>query len=141
MPDDFKMILDGARMAELLRSPQGPVGRMLVLRSTLVQKRARMILAPHRKTGCLEDTIVKRAETVDGDLAIRIVSDTTSCSPTRQSYSLDVHEGTDAHDIQAQPGGVLAFMWHGQMTFLSRVHHPGTAAIPFLRDALPAAEI
>lgn len=139
MPGEVKLILDGAAMAELLHSPQGPVGRTLIVRSTRVQTRARQILAPHRKTGCLDGSIVKRPETVDGELAIRIQSDTTSCSPERQSYSLLVHEGTAAHDIAATRAAVLAFEWHGEMVFFGRVHHPGTKAIPFLRDALPLA--
>lgn len=141
MPDGTnKLIIDGAEMARLLRSPAGPVGRHLILRATLVQARAKQILGPHRKSGCLEDTIVKRAEIHDGDLAIRIQSDTTSCSPERKSYSLIVHEGSEPHDILPRsPGGVLAFQVGGQTVFARSVHHPGTAPIPFLRDALPLA--
>lgn len=141
MADDFHLIIDGAAMAELLRSPGGPVGRMLIERSTRVQARAKQIIGPHRKTGCLEDSIVKRSERLGDELAIRIQSDTAPCSPTRTSYSLFVHEGTAAHDIAAKDGGVLAFQWHGEAAFFASVHHPGTAAIPFLRNALPAALI
>ncbi|MGO9960471.1 MAG: hypothetical protein ACLP50_31605, partial [Solirubrobacteraceae bacterium] len=99
MAGDYKLIIDGAALAEILHSPSGPVGRDLIVRATRVQMRARQILGPHRKTGCLEDSLVKRAETFGGELAIRIQSDTTSCSERRESYSLFVHEGTPAHDI------------------------------------------
>lgn len=133
---DYKLIIDGAKLAELLRSPTGPVGRHLFERGTLVQARAKQILEPHRKTGCLEGSIVKRPEMLAGELAIRIQSDTTSCSVTRTSYSLFVHEGTPPHDIYAKPGGVLAFQVGGETIFASQVHHPGTKPVPFLRDAL-----
>lgn len=139
MPEEFKLLIDGSALAELLRSPTGPVGRHLIERATVVQARAKQIVGPHRKTGCLEDSIVKRMETMAGELAIRIQSDTTPCSPSRTSYSLFVHEGTAAHDIVAKPGGVLAFQVGGQTVFATRVHHPGTKPVPFLRDALPLA--
>ena len=135
----YRLVIDGAAMAELLRSPSGPVGRHLIERTTRVQMGARAILAPHRKTGCLEDSLVKRAETVGGELAMRLISDTTPCSPERISYSLFVHEGTPAHDIAARNAAVLAFEWHGEMAFFARVHHPADKAVPFLRDALPLA--
>lgn len=136
MPEDFKLIWDGAAMAGLLRSPSGPVGRTLIVRSTRVQLRAKQIIGPHRKSGCLEDTIVKRAETLGDELAIRIQSDTTSCSATRTSYSLFVHEGTDPHDIPGAWGIPAPFGVGGRF---DGKFHPGTGPIPFLRDALPAA--
>jgi hypothetical protein len=136
MPDDFKLIMDGARMAELLRSPAGPVGRMLIVRTTKVQARAREILGPHRKSGCLEDSLVKRAETFGGELAMRLQSDTTSCSPSRTSYSLAVHEGSVAHDIPGAFGIPAPFGIGGRF---EGKFHPANAQIPFLRDALPVA--
>lgn len=136
MPDDFKLIWDGAVMADMLHSPAGPVGRMLIERMTRVQTRAKAIIAPHRKSGCLEDSIVKRAgERWNGELAIRLQSDTTSCSPARQSYSLAVHEGTAPHDIPGAWGIPAPFGIGGRF---DGKFHPGTAPIPFLRDALPA---
>lgn len=131
-----RLILDGAAMAELLRSPSGPVGRHLIERATVVQAGARQILAPHRKTGCLEDSLVKRAETVAGELAIRLVSDTTSCSERRESYSLVVHNGSVAHDIPGAFGIPAPFGIGGRF---DGKFHPGTKAVPFLRDALPLA--
>lgn len=138
-----KLVTDGARMAELLRSPFGPVGRHLIARSTLFQMAARAQVAPMRKSGCLEDTIVKRVE--ENPLTgfqIRIVSDTTPCSPSRTSYSMLVHEGTQPHVIEARNGGALSFWWAngpdgaGQY-FMKRVQHPGTRPVHFFTDNLP----
>jgi len=135
---DYKLVIDGAAMAELLRSPAGPVGRMLIVRSTRVQTAAKA-QAP-RRTGCLQDSIVKRAETFNGELAVRIQSDTTPCSPERISYSLFVHEGTAPHDIYPKsPGGVLAFEVGGVTVFATHVSHPGTKANRFLSDSLHLA--
>lgn len=136
-----KLVTDGARMAELLRSPLGPVGRHLIARSTLFQAAARG-QAP-RKTGCLQDSIVKRVEenALTG-FQVRIVSDTTPCSPSRTSYSYYVHEGTQPHVIEARDGGTLSFWWAngpdgaGQY-FMKRVQHPGTRPNRFFTDQLP----
>lgn len=133
-----KLVTDGARMHELLRSPAGVVGRHLIGRAELVKQAARS--KANRRTGCLQETIVKRVEeNAATGFLIRIVSDTTPCSPQRKSYSLAVHEGTQPHDIVAKPGGVLSWESGGQRFFATEVHHPGYAGNPFLRDALPLA--
>jgi hypothetical protein len=136
MPEPYKLIIDGLAMAELLRSPSGPVGRMLIERSTKVQTAARAQIAPHNKTGCLEGSLVKRAETLAGELAIRIQSDTTSCSPSRTSYSLALHDGSDAHDIPGAFGIPAPFGIGGRF---SGKFHPGSVGVPFLRDNLHLA--
>jgi hypothetical protein len=133
------LIIDGAVMADILRSPSGMVARHLMERATAVQYRAKE-LAP-RRTGCLESSIVKRVEHFGDEIAVRIVSDTTSCSPSRTSYSYWVHEGTAPHVITARNGGVLAFQVGGETVFARSVNHPGTRANPFLRDALPLAVV
>jgi hypothetical protein len=130
-----KLVLDGARMAELVRSPYGPVGRHLIERATVFQAAAKA-QAP-RRTGCLADSIVKRVEDHGSSFLIRVVCDTTPCSPTRASYALYVHDGTAPHDIFAKPGGVLAFPGaDGSTVFATHVHHPGTQANRFLTDNL-----
>lgn len=133
------VIIDGARMAELLRSPAGVVGQMLITRATRVQVAAKHD-AP-RRSGCLGDTIVKRAVEEDPvGLSIRIVSDTTPCTPPgKEPYSYFVHEGTPPHPIIARPGGVLAFDWMGQTIFVKSVQHPGTQPNRFLSNNLPLA--
>lgn len=139
--DEVKLIVDGARMAELLRSPTGVVGRHLIAKATAVQMAAKR-QAP-RRSGCLQDSIVKRWDEYRGELAVRIVSDTTPCSPSRTSYSYFVHEGTEPHVIVAA-GNALAFHWqHGPngagVYFFKSIRHPGQKPNKFLTDNLPLA--
>lgn len=138
-----KLVTDGAALAALLRGPQGPVFRYLVERATVVQAAAKSY-AP-RRTGCLQDSIVKRVEfgTPEG-FVIRIVSDTTPCSPTRTSYSWWVEEGTQPHQIIGNP--TLAFNWPNGpngpgLYFFKSVMHPGTAPTHFMKRALPLAVV
>lgn len=133
---DMKLIIDGAVLAEILRSPSGMVGRFLTEAATRVQMDAKA-RAP-RRTGCLQDSIVKRFETDGENMAVRIVSDTSPCSPSHTSYSLFVHEGTSPHDIPGAFGYPPPFGIGGRF---DGKFHPGTKAVPFLRDALPAAFI
>jgi hypothetical protein len=138
----MSLVVDGARMAALLRGPTGPVTRHLIERATVVQMAAKA-QAP-RRTGCLQDSIVKRVEETPLGTIVRIVADTTPCSPERISYAYYVHEGTPPHTIQAKNAGVLAFFWEngpdGPGTYFFReVHHPGTAPNRFLTDNLPLA--
>jgi hypothetical protein len=139
---EVKLITDGAAMEAMLRGPTGIVARHLIRQGTKVQVEART-KAPV-KTGCLQASILKRYEQGPEGLIVRIVCDTTPCSPTRTSYAYFVHEGTKPHVIRARPGGVLAFKWPDgpegdKVYYLTEVNHPGTKAQPFLRDALPVA--
>lgn len=136
------VVIDGAAVAAMLRSPSGPMGRHMIEKATRFQNAAKLQISAHRKSGCLEDSMVKRLETIGGDLAVRVVSDTSGCSPNRTSYSLYVHDGTEAHWIFPIFGNVLAFYWANGpdgagMYYLPSVYHPGTAPIPFFTDNLP----
>lgn len=51
-----------------------------------------------------------------------------------------VENGTRPHDIVARGGGVLAFQVAGEQRFARRVHHPGTAARPFMQEARDIGE-
>jgi hypothetical protein len=112
----------------------------VITRATLFQLAARA-QAP-RRTGCLQRSIVKHNELIGGEFAVRVVVDTTPCSPTRTSYAMFVHEGTAPHVIAAKNAGALAFEWAngpdgpGQYFFMS-VNHPGTKPNRFLTDNLP----
>lgn len=132
---DVKLVLDGARMAVLLRSPTGPAGRHVIERAEIVKQAAKS--RARRRTGCLQDSIVKRVEENPASgFVVRIVSDTTPCSPERKSYSLFVHEGTKPHDIPGAFGYPAPFGIGGRF---DGKFHPGGRANPFLRDALPLA--
>lgn len=131
-----KLVTDGAALQKLLHGPGGPVFRHLTERATVVQIAARS-KAP-RRTGCLGDSIVKRVlfGTPEG-FEIRIVADTTPCSPTRTSYAYWMETGTQPHMIYGNP--TLSFEWNGERVFFRAVSHPGTRAYRFMRDALPLA--
>lgn len=127
----MSVIIDGVALQALLSSPTGPVGVYLIEQGEKV-KLAAQARAPVR-TGCLRDSIVKRFSEDATGLVITIQSDTSPCSPTRTSYSLFVHEGTDPHDIPGAFGIPAPFGIGGR--FAGRFH-PGTKAQPFLADAL-----
>jgi hypothetical protein len=55
---------------------------------------------------------------------------------TPVDYAEAVHEGSRAHDIV--PRFKRALFWPGAGHPVMRVHHPGTAANPFLREAFHA---
>jgi hypothetical protein len=136
----LRIHIDGAAVAELMRSPAGPPGRYLIERAEVVRQAARA-KAPVRD-GCLRSSIVKRLEVRPEGLAVRIIADTTPCSPTRKSYALFVEEDTKPHIIEGNP--TLAFQWdHGPsgagLYFFASVSHPGTRGKHFMRDALPLA--
>jgi hypothetical protein len=102
-----ELIIDGAVLQVVLRSPDGMVGRDIMARAQRVQMGAKR-QAP-RRTGCLQDTIVKRYVTVNGSFAVMIQSDTTPCSPTRQSYSEIIHNGRG----EVRPVTAHALRWMG----------------------------
>lgn len=134
-----KVVIDGAAVQALLRSEKGPVMRDLMARATRFQAAVRTYLEPHNKTECLSKSIVKRFKS---DGTIEVQSDTSSCSSDRRSYSLDVHEGTEAHLISGKDGA-LSFYWeNGPLGagryFYHTVHHPGTKPIRFFTDNLHA---
>ena len=134
---DVRLVLDGARMAELLRSPTGIVGIHLIEKGEIVKQGARArapvgVGTPH--PGCLRDTILKRViEDAEHGFAVMVISDTTPCSEDRISYSLFVHEGTVPHDIPNAFGYGPTFGIGGRF---SGHFHPGNKPNPFLRDAL-----
>lgn len=51
-------------------------------------------------------------------------------------YAPFVHDGTRAHDIHPRRRKSLRFVSGGGFVFARRVHHPGTTARPFLREAV-----
>lgn len=54
---------------------------------------------------------------------------------TRVKYAASVHEGARAHDIVPRRKKALKFKIGGQTVIVSKVHHPGNKARPFMRKA------
>jgi hypothetical protein len=57
----------------------------------------------------------------------------------KAAYGIYVHEGTRPHEIRPVIAKALANRRTGQF-FGKLVHHPGTKAQPFLRDAVAQSE-
>ena len=132
-------VIDGAKLAEVLRSAVGPVARRLLEDGELVKNEARRLVGVHRplpgenrqrRPGQLRDSIVKRL--VPGGRA-GVVVQVGSDDP----IALLHHEGTSPHVIEPVRAKVLRFpTGDGGVVFALRVNHPGTAPNPYLIDAL-----
>lgn len=88
--------------------------------AALVEEDAKLLV--HVKSGDLKASI-RRA--VNGG-TFRVGSDL--------DYSVYLEEGTAAHVIRPRNGKAL--MWEGADHPYALVHHPGTAAAPYLRPSL-----
>lgn len=164
MPGTFGsyVVIDPTKLAEVLRSPQGPVARMLIEDGELVKREAQRLAgvykppdaysASHRKRrpGTLRDSIVKRLADENGELACLVGSN--------DPIALWHHEGTVPHVItpkavaidaggRRRAGGrfvkashvpMLVFFWPkvGHVVRFKRVNHPGTRPNRFLTNAL-----
>jgi hypothetical protein len=133
-----RLVIDGARLATLLRGPTGVVWPHMMRRADLFAAAVRR--QQPRRSGCLQDNTRKRIEEGVGGIVVRFYCSTKECSPTRTEYSVYVHEGTEAHVIQAN-FTALAFFWQngpqGPGTyFFNWVMHPGTRPNKFFTDNL-----
>jgi hypothetical protein len=132
-----QVIMNPAGLAELLRSPSGPVVRDLLVKANLVKREAQR-LAPvaspspgarrSRSPGTLRDSIVVRIMDQGGSPKAQV--------GTNDPVGLWVHEGTEAHTIEGNPR--LTFYWakQGKVVSFPRVNHPGTRPNRFLLEAL-----
>lgn len=107
------------------------------LRAALVRKTTQLRLQ-------LEAKSKANAPVVTGRLRRSIASDQEASGNTVEGrvftssdvpYARYVEEGTRPHIIEAK-GKALAFVMGGKQVFAKRVHHPGTAANPFLKRSL-----
>lgn len=151
---NVKVTIDPARLAEVLRSPQGPVVRDLSRRAERVRQRSRSLVgvseSGNRQGGHLRDRIVVRLGFRGANPVALVIAEAP--------YSLVHHQGSRAHLIRPRSAsGVLAFVWPkasgsgpasgtsrarvlgGGYVFFKQVHHPGTKPNHFLTDALPDA--
>jgi hypothetical protein len=137
-----RVVLNPVKLAEVLRGPNGPVTRHLIVLGEKVKIKAIQecpvyvppdpYTAAHRqrRPGTLRDSIVKRV--VEGPLGVTIL--VGSDDPV----SLWVHEGTVAHTITARLKPLLVFFSKraNGVIRVKSVNHPGTQPNRFLIRAL-----
>lgn len=141
-----RVIMDPARLAAYVRSPDGPVVAMLMRRADRVQQAARkQIRMGHigggvtglgpgprpARQGNLRDTIIKRVTEKDGHPAVQVGS--------MDPIALLHHEGTRPHVILPRIQTALVFSMGGQTVVARRVNHPGTKPNRYLTDNLRLA--
>lgn len=115
--------------AALVHSPG--VRRAMIIRGVAVQTEAKKRLneSPRRiDTGRLRNSIQMQEMASRGVLGVRV--------GTNVVYALVIHNGSRPHQINARPGGVLAWRGPNGMIFARSVMHPGFRANPFLVDGL-----
>lgn len=121
--------LHGPEITALLRGPQGPVMRYLLLLGTKVQAEAKIQVG--KDTLQLERSIVKRI--IPGNQGFVRVQAGNQHVP----YALFHHEGTKPHIIKARKAKALRFTGRdGRIVFRKQVSHPGTKPNRYLVDAL-----
>lgn len=141
MPGTFGDIVvwDAAKLAEVLRSENGPVLRHVLELAERVKTRAKEKVGVHkpdpwgrpldRAPGTLMDSIVKRVVVRgSGDPVVEVGSD--------DRIALWHHEGTQPHMIAARNAPKLIFWSGGSVVFAKVVSHPGTEPNRFLTEAL-----
>lgn len=117
---------------QVFRDDDGPVGHYLDELSLLVLNRARTLVGV--RTGLLLSTI--RRESGHGPFGP--YRDITAGRRGLTNYLGYHHDGTESHIITARRRKTLRFIWHGQVVYAKRVHHPGTKGTHFLTRALDA---
>lgn len=131
--------IDPTKLAEFMRSEEGPVFRMLIEDGEVVKQEAKRLVGVHepvpgerrsRRPGTLRDSIVKRIGTENGLPAVQVGSD--------DPIALIHHEGTEPHTIEPRTAPRLVFYWKkiGAVVSALRVDHPGTKPNRFLTNAL-----
>lgn len=142
MADDVRIVMDNAKLAEVLRGPQGPVMRRLIIDGEDVKREAKRLVgvyrppdaysAQHRtrRPGTLRDSIVKRVVTGTPLPRVEVGSD--------DPIALIHHEGTQPHVIRPRNAKLLVFYWPkaGRVVYREKVNHPGTRPNRFLTNAL-----
>lgn len=132
-----RVVINPAKLAELLRSEKGPVVRRMLEDGELVKDAAKRQVGVSRPTpgerrtrphGQLRDRIVKRVVTQGDDVVVQVGSD--------DPIALLHHKGTPPHVINGNP--LLVFYWAkaGKVVAFPRVNHPGTKPNEYLTDSL-----
>lgn len=129
--------MNPAKLAEVLRGPNGPVVRDLIKAGEDVKTEAKRLVRVHkpvpgerrkRRPGTLRDSIVKRVTEQGGNPVVQVGSD--------DPIALIEHEGTPPHVITGNPK--LVFYWPkaGGVVVFPKVNHPGTTGSKYLTRAL-----
>lgn len=140
---DAEVVIDPQKLAELLRSPSGPVVRRLMADGQHVKEAARQqvgvspagpVLKGNRRPGTLRDSIVTRLISHPNPLGFAVMVG------SEDPIALIHHEGTEPHLIRARNSPVLVFWWPkiGQLMRVRYVNHPGTQPNRYLTDSLAA---
>jgi hypothetical protein len=130
--------VDGAAVAQILRDPNGPMARQLLIDGEIVRQGARRRVGVYRprpgptrrrRPGTLRDSIIKRLA-IEGTLVVFVGS--------YDNVALLHHEGTVPHTILPRNAKWLVFYSErvGRVVYVKRVHHPGTRPNRYLTDAL-----
>lgn len=137
-------VIDGQKLAEVLRGSNGPVLRELIEAAEAVKREAVRRVgvyqppdaysAAHRRRrpGTLRDSIVKRVTHGPNGVVVQVGSE--------DSIAYLHHEGTLPHVIRARLRPMLVFYWPkvGRVVAFKQVNHPGTEPNRFLTDAMMA---
>ncbi len=139
------VIVDPRKVADLMRSPQGPVVRRMIEDGQKVKREAQRLVgvyrppdawsAAHRgrRPGTLRDSIVTRlvhAANSPNGLVVLVGSE--------DPIALLHHEGTIPHQIRPKSKPRLVFFSRkaGKVVYAKLVNHPGTKPVRYLTDAL-----
>ncbi len=134
-----RVVMDPAKLAELLRGPNGPVMRRLIQDGEAVKDEARRLVRVHKPTP--GERCNRRPGTVRDSINKRIVSPGVVMVQASDPISLIEHEGTEGHKIRPRNAERLVF-WSGKagkVVFMPKgrvVDHPGTTGSKFLLRAL-----
>lgn len=116
----------------LLRSGGGPVGRMLGSISRETTRQAKLLAAPHRRTGRYGSSFSSRSSQTGRGPRVTVRNDAP--------YALILERGSRPHLIvPRRPGYPLRFSIAGRQVFAMRVRHPGTRPYYIMDTALRRA--
>lgn len=143
-----RVVIDPQRLAEFLRSEQGPLFRQLSKAGDTVKEGAKRRVGVWRPASGEPDWSVRRrtAQRRPGTLRDSIVKRVVEGGPngftiivgSEDRIALLHHEGTPAHSISAASKPMLVFWWGREQKVVrtERVNHPGTQPNRYLVDAL-----
>jgi hypothetical protein len=142
-----RVVMDPVKLAELLRSEQGPVARRLIEDGQLVKTRAQELVGVYGtgRTGYLTgDDLARRIRqpgTLRDAIVARFVADAVTgfavLVGAEDPIALMHHEGTQPHQIVPVRAPRLVFRGRdGTMVYALVVNHPGTGPNRYLVNAL-----